>query len=225
MFEVFTHSDIVGANEGEETKALLDVSRLEHRLRLKRCCCCWSELDSEEGWNYFVILRLVMVTWATFNLNEFLRREIKKKTLNTKKWETRTQTTKKERNKVKGQPEMHLDLVLCFVLNLISHLFEFFVLNLISHLFEFYLFWIWSHICFELDLIFQIKLWDSHVAFPTFVMPNVALVFLTLIEFNFNLKSNHSIVYRKQVFRLKKGHLQGNIALNVTKLRAHIAIV
>ena len=125
----FTHSDIVGANEGKETKALLDVSRLEHRLQLKRCCCCWSELDSEEGWNYFVILRLVIVTWATFNFNEFLRREIKKKTLKTKKWETRTQTTKKERNKVKGQPEMHLDLVLCFVFNLIWHLF-----------------WIWSHI-------------------------------------------------------------------------------
>ena len=208
MFEVFTHSDIVGANEGKETKALLDVSRLEHRLRLKRCCCCLSELDSEEGWNYFVILRLVMVTWATFNLNEFLRREIKKKALKTKTWETRTQTTKKERNKVKGQPEMHLDLVLCFVLSLTWHLF-----------------WIWSHISFEFDLTFQIKLWDSHVAFPTFVMSNVALVFLTLIEFNFNLKSNHSIVYRKQVFRLKKGHLQGNIALNVTKLRAHIAIV
>ena len=30
-----TDSDIVGADEGEETKALKNVSRLEHRLQLK----------------------------------------------------------------------------------------------------------------------------------------------------------------------------------------------
>ena len=30
-----THGDIVGADEGEETKALENVSRLEHRLQLK----------------------------------------------------------------------------------------------------------------------------------------------------------------------------------------------
>ena len=44
-----THSDIVGANEGEETEALLDVSRLEHRLQLKIRSGRSSELDSEEG--------------------------------------------------------------------------------------------------------------------------------------------------------------------------------
>ena len=31
----FTHSDIVGADEGQEAEGLQDVSRLEHRLQLK----------------------------------------------------------------------------------------------------------------------------------------------------------------------------------------------
>ena len=35
LTKIFTHSDIVGADEGEEAEALQDVSRLEHRLQLK----------------------------------------------------------------------------------------------------------------------------------------------------------------------------------------------